>query len=142
MFKLNVHDLEFVLKQIKIGEAHANGAALTEIRINPDSGDVVTDSSQYGADGAFLGDPSWTLAIPSPQTPYGIRTVDGTYNNLIAGQEAWGAAGQGMPRLLDSGAYLNENDGDSLAFGPGTVLTNGSYTPGTPTNLGPGTVAD
>lgn len=142
MFKLNVHDLEFVLKQIKIGEAHANGAALTEIRIDPATGEVVTAANQYGANGVFLGDSSWALAIPDPQTPYGIRTVDGTYNNLVEGRETWGAAGYGMPRLLDGGAYLNEADGDSLAFGPGTVLTNSNYTPGMITNLGPGTVAD
>ncbi len=99
MFKLNVHDLEFVLKQIKIGEANANGADLTEIRVDPTTGDIITDPAAY-ANGVFVGNATYPLtnadgpilyvrAIPDPQTPFGIRTVDGTYNNLIEGQETW-----------------------------------------------------
>jgi hypothetical protein len=157
MFKLNLHDLEFVLKQIKIGEAHANGAALTEIRIDPATGEVITDRTAYNSNGEFIGNATYPLAnldgpilyvraIPDAQTPFGIRTVDGTYNNLIEGRETWGAAGQGMPRLLDGGAYLNEQDGDTISFGGGAVvLTNTDYTPGSATGspmLAPGTVAD
>jgi Ca2+-binding RTX toxin-like protein len=153
MFKLNVHDLEFVLKQIKIGEANANGADLTEIRVDPTTGEIITDATAYGANGVFIGNATYPLtnldgpilyvrAIPDPHTPFGIRTVDGTYNNLVEGRETWGAAGQGMPRLLDGGAYLNEVDGDSLAFGPSTVLSNTDYAPGAPSALGPGTVVD
>jgi Ca2+-binding RTX toxin-like protein len=170
MFKLNVHDLVFVLKQIKIGEANANGADLTEIRVDPTTGDIITDPTAY-ANGVFVGNATYPLtnadgpilyvrAIPDPQTPFGIRTVDGTYNNLIEGQETWGAAGYGMPRLLDAGGYLVDNDGDSVVFGAGspgqTTLTNTNYTPGTVSvypvghpqaglpipALQPGTVAD
>ncbi|PZR94843.1 MAG: calcium-binding protein [Stutzerimonas stutzeri] len=146
MFKLNVHDLEFVLKQIKIGEANANGADLTEIRVDPTTGDIITDPTAY-ANGVFVGNATYPLtnadgaifyvrAIPDPQTPFGIRTVDGTYNNLIEGQETWGAAGYGMPRLLDAGGYLNEADGDTVMFGTPAnpaLLTNTNYTPGTTT---------
>ncbi|MDP3254400.1 peroxidase family protein [Bosea sp. (in: a-proteobacteria)] len=152
MFKLNLHDLEFVLKQIKIGEANANGADLTEIRVDPTTGEIITDATAY-AGGVFVGNATYPLtnvdgpilyvrAIPDPHTPFGIRTVDGTYNNLVEGQETWGAAGQGMPRLLDGGAYLNEVDGDSISFGPTSTLTNTNYTPGSPSSQGPGTVVD
>ena len=34
MVALNQHDLEFILKQIRIAEAHANGTPLTEIRLD------------------------------------------------------------------------------------------------------------
>ena len=54
-FALNQADLAFILKQIKIAEAHANGAALTEIRLNA-AGEVITDPAQYHPEtGAFLG---------------------------------------------------------------------------------------
>ena len=33
-----------------------------------------------------LGTPGATLAIPDPQTPFGLRTVDGSYNNIIPGR--------------------------------------------------------
>ena len=51
-------------------------------------------------------------AIPDAQTPFGLRTVDGTYNNLIEGRETWGASGQPMPRLFETGDYLVDNDGE------------------------------
>ncbi|GAU86159.1 hemolysin-type calcium-binding region [Bosea sp. BIWAKO-01] len=143
MFKLVQHDLEFVLKQIKIGEANANGAALTEIRIDPETGEVVTAAAQY-LNGVFLGDPTWARAIPDPQTPFGIRTVDGTYNNLVAGRELWGASGQPMPRLFESGGYLNEGDTDTVTFGGGITFSNSNYTPFTSASpfAAPGSVTD
>ncbi len=115
-FTLNLADLQFVLKQIKIAEAHANGILLTEIRIDPRTGEVIAARNQYNVDGEFVGSNAfpptdvdgnrlvYTLAIPDPHTPYGLRTVDGTYNNLVwtAGR-LWGAAGQPMPRTFDAG---------------------------------------
>jgi Ca2+-binding RTX toxin-like protein len=140
-FKLNAADLEFVLKQIKISEAHTNGTALTEIRLDAD-GAVITDRAWYT--GASF-DPTFARAIPDAKTPFGLRTVDGSYNNLVEGREFWGAADQPMPRLLDAGAYLNDADGDSVTFGTPTSpvnFVNGNYAPGTPTAIGPGSVAD
>ena len=46
-------DLEFILKQIKIAEAHASGQDL------------------YGPNGL----------VPAYNLSYGLRTVDGTYNH-------------------------------------------------------------
>jgi hypothetical protein len=63
-FKLNVADLIFVLKQIKIAEAHSEGTPLTEIWVDAD-GNVVP-----------AGTPGATLAIPSPMAPFGLRTVE------------------------------------------------------------------
>lgn len=114
--KTNLGDLEFILRQIKISEAHANGTPLTEIYVDVD-GNVVPE----GTAGAVL-------AISSPLVPNGLRTVDGTYNNLTAGREAWGAADTPMPRMLDQ-SFRNEADGDMMPLGPpgGPLVTNNDY---------------
>ena len=68
-FALNQADLAFVLKQIKIAEAHAAGAALTEIRLNA-AGEVITDGSQYHPDtGASLGDPRFRAPFRTRMCP-------------------------------------------------------------------------
>ncbi|SDY45461.1 peroxidase family protein [Nitrosomonas sp. Nm33] len=72
MANFNKADLEFILKQIKIAEAHPDG--------NVPIG--------FGAD-----------QISSPMLPYGLRTVDGSYNNLVPGQSEFGAADNVFPRI-------------------------------------------
>ena len=121
MVALNKHDLEFILKQIRIAEAHANGTPLTEIRLDA-AGRVITDRAWY-VSAAF--DPSLPLAIPDAKTPFGLRTVDGSYNNIVPGREHWGAADQPMPRLLRSN-FINEGD-DSMPLGGGQTVTNNNY---------------
>ena len=132
--KLNIADLEFILRQIKISEAHAAGTPLTEIWVDV-QGNVVP-----------AGTPDALPAISHPLVPYGLRTVDGTYNNLLDGRETWGAADQTMPRMLTEN-FINDADGDVMPFGPGgPVVTNTDYgVIGTPsgTNGGhTGNVAD
>ena len=63
-------DLEFILQQILIAEAHAAGADLTTL-------------------------------VPNPFVPFGLRTVDGSLNNLFPGQEQFGAADELFPRMTD-----------------------------------------
>src|SRR4029077_16430940 len=63
-------DLQFILDQILISEAHANGADLNDL-------------------------------LPNVFVPWGLRTVDGSYNNLVPGQQFFGAADQPFPTLLD-----------------------------------------
>ncbi|HEY5798326.1 MAG TPA: peroxidase family protein [Bosea sp. (in: a-proteobacteria)] len=141
-FKLNQADIEFVLQQIKIAEANANGIALMNILLDA-NGEVITNpnatnpetGARYYSVGTFvplLDDQP--RAIPDAQTPFGLRTVDGTYNNLIEGRETWGASGQPMPRLFETGGYLVDNDGDTVAFGSPAnpiLVRNGDYQPGT-----------
>ncbi len=64
-------DLDFILAQIKIAEAHASGEPL------------------FGENGM----------IPANNISWGLRTVDGTNNNLE--NPYYGAADQPFPRLLD-----------------------------------------
>ena len=78
-FTVTPSDLAFILKQIKISEHHA--ATLT-----PDN-------------------PCGTLVGPGPNqipdrlSPYGLRTVDGSCNNLFPGRETFAAADRPFPRL-------------------------------------------
>jgi Ca2+-binding RTX toxin-like protein len=106
MASLNLHDLQFVLQQIEISEAHAAGTPLTDL-------------------------------IDHPLLPYGLRTVDGTYNNLIPGRENYGSADQPFPSTLDPD-YINDNDGDTFdpdGPGPAPAVNNNDYSQ-------PGNVAD
>ena len=67
--KLVKHDLQFILDQILIADAHSGG------------GDLL----------AILG---------STLLPYGLRTVDGSYNNITPGQEDFATADRPMPTRL------------------------------------------
>ncbi|WP_115422821.1 peroxidase family protein, partial [Ensifer sp. M14] len=77
MVQLNRNDLDFILKQIKIAEAH-------------------TAAIEGGAD------PRTALEqlVSSPLLPYGLRTVDGSYNNFQPNMTHFGSSDQVMARLL------------------------------------------
>ena len=89
-FTVTAGDLSFILKQIKIAEQHA--ATLTPA--NP-CGTLVGPGSDQ---------------IPDRLTPYGLRTVDGSCNNLFAGRETFAAADQPFPRLTQS-LFRDADDG-------------------------------
>jgi hypothetical protein len=114
------HDLEFILKQIKIAEAHSAGTPLTEIRVD--------------AQGNITTDPTAPLAISTPLSPYGLRTVDGSYNNLVEGRDQWGASDTPFSQITDP-YWRNEAD-DQIVFGTPqnpVVINNNNY--GTPGNV-------
>ena len=89
-FTITPADLAYILKQIKIAEAH-----------------VANTTSETGPCGALLG--TGPDQLPSPLLSLGLRTVDGTCNNLIAGQETYGAADQLFPRLGRTSYRAAEN---------------------------------
>src|SRR5262249_4272961 len=78
-FTVTAGDLDYILSQIKVAERHAN-------TLTPE-------------------DPCGTLVgrgpnqIPDRLTPYGLRTVDGSCNNLFEGRTRWGSADELFPRL-------------------------------------------
>jgi Ca2+-binding RTX toxin-like protein len=78
-FTVTPGDLAFILKQIKIAEHHA----ATYTAANPC--------------GTLVG--SGPDQIPDVLTSYGLRTVDGSCNNLVPGREKFGAADPPFPRL-------------------------------------------
>ena len=82
-FNLNLSDVRFILKQIKIAEAHTASATAenpcgTLLGTGPNQ---IPNGNQQGA-----------------ELPWGLRTVDGTCNNLLPGQEKFGAADTVFPR--------------------------------------------
>ena len=99
-FELTRSDLNFILKQIKISETHAEA----EITNDPDYSLLCADPT----------DTSGTC-VPDPRLPWGLRTVDGSFNNLVEGQENYGAADQPFPRLLDP---LFQQGEPAMAGGP------------------------
>lgn len=99
MVTLVKHDLQFILKQIRIAEAHAEGGDLAQL--------VAEAGQAAGAGGA--------ASLQAHLLPYGLRTVDGTYNNLIPGRETWGAADQPFIPLTER-AFLNEGDDSFLPY--------------------------
>jgi Ca2+-binding RTX toxin-like protein len=110
MVNLVKHDLEFILKQIKIAEAHAAGGDLR--KLVAEAGGLDPNASTTPTQ-AFL-------------LPYGLRTVDGTYNNLVEGRETWGASDQPFP-VMTPPQYVNEGDDPALPLGPTTVVSNNNY---------------
>jgi Ca2+-binding RTX toxin-like protein len=95
-FTVTAGDLHFIMKQIKIAEHHS--ATLT------------------------ASNPCGTLVGPGPDqipdrlTPYGLRTVDGSCNNLFPARERFGAADELFPRLTTPS--FRDADPVPPGFGP------------------------
>ncbi len=89
MANFNKTDLLFILEQIRVAEAHAAGAALTDL-------------------------------LPTPEVPFGLRTVDGSYNNLVQGRTDFGMADLVFPRLV------------APVFRPAEGVAAGFFGPGSP----------
>ena len=106
-------DLEFILDQIKIAEKHAAYIA------NPNDPNAAPLYG-VGAAGQVGSVPAYTLSM-------GLRTVDGSYNNLLPGQELWGAADLQFPELLDPAFRPAENI--PPGFGPPGPPVPTSYNP-------------
>jgi Ca2+-binding RTX toxin-like protein len=93
-FTLNASDLKFILKQIKIAEHHA--------------------TTESGPGAPLVGPGEFQIA--NPMLPYGLRTVDGSENNLQAGQGKFGAVDQKFPRLTDP--VFRDAEPSDGTFGP------------------------
>ncbi|CCQ45123.1 animal haem peroxidase family protein [Pseudarthrobacter siccitolerans] len=109
-FTITPADLSFILKQIKIAEAHA-----------------ANTTSETGPCGALVGTGPNQLA--SPLLSHGLRTVDGSCNNLQPGQETFGASDQVFPRLgsksfgpAESGSFGGPPKATSYAQKSGSVF--------------------
>ena len=67
--------------------------------------------------------------IPNSRVAFGLRTVDGSFNNLVQAQSEFGASDNLFPRLLDP-FFRNDQDGDAFDAngpGPGGVITNTDF---------------
>ena len=108
-FTVTPSDLAFILKQIKIAEAHS--AVLAAQGPGPTS-DPVRCQAMIG---------TGPNQIESPLVSFGLRTVDGSCNNLQAGQDTYGAADQTFPRLTVP-AFKAADNGSSYAQTTGNVF--------------------
>ena len=81
-FTVTAGDLTFIYRQIRISERHANTLSPT----NPCDTLVGSGPNQ----------------IPDRLTTFGLRTVDGSCNNLFTGRGRWGAADELFPRLTQA----------------------------------------
>ncbi|MEY2401967.1 MAG: hypothetical protein QOJ08_2078, partial [Ilumatobacteraceae bacterium] len=97
-FTVSAADLSYILEQIKIAEAH-----------------VVNTNSDTGPCGALLG--TGPNQIANPMLSFGLRTVDGSCNNLVPGQETFGAAGQTFVRLTNP-VYKSAEGSTVAGIGP------------------------
>ncbi|WP_241985742.1 MULTISPECIES: peroxidase family protein [Cryobacterium] len=104
-FTVTAADLAYILKQIKISEAH-----------------VANTTSATGLCGALVG--TGPNQIPDALTAYGLRTVDGSCNNLIPGREAFGAADELFTRLTTP--VFSAAEANPPLFGPPAASTYGS----------------
>ena len=96
-FTVTPADLAYILKQIKIAEHHA--ATQT-----PDN-----------LCGTLVG-PDPVYQQPNALVSFGLRTVDGSCNNLIAGKEKTGASDQTFPRLTSPD--FRQAEAPPTGFGP------------------------
>jgi Ca2+-binding RTX toxin-like protein len=103
-------DLEFILKQIQIAEQ------LTDL--------TAPDGTLASSDILSV--------LPNDQVPWGLRTVDGTYNNLVFSenlgidQTQFGAADTVFPRLLTP-TFRTADSVPADFFGPGSPAMTTSY---------------
>ncbi len=104
-FTVTQQDLDFILKQIKIAEASTN---------------PVTGAAE-----------NLPALVGSTLLPFGLRTVDGTWNSLLPGQERMGAADNIMPRLVAADLQTAQTRPAGL-FAPtaGTAVTTYNQTSG------------
>jgi len=85
-FNVTPRDLDFILKQIKISEQHAANPARTAS--DPCAGLLGSGVNQIPGTGQGV------------ELPWGLRTVDGSCNNLLPGKEYFGTAGKAFPTLM------------------------------------------
>src|SRR5437763_3037734 len=90
-FVLDVEDIRFIFHAIEVGQANAAGGVL--LGTGPNQVNLNTPISAACANGAFC--------PADPQLPVGLRTVDGSFNNIvpIPDQHLFGAADLLCPRL-------------------------------------------
>src|SRR6478736_3656832 len=97
-FTVTAGDLHFILHQIQISEHHAATRSVS----NPC--------------GTLVG--SGPNQIPDRLTSYGLRTVDGSCNNLFPGRDRFAAADEQFPRQGKTPVFLDAEDSNVPGAGP------------------------
>src|SRR3982751_6834807 len=110
-FVLDVEDIRFIFHAIEVGQANSAGGVL--LGSGPNQVNLNTPISAACANGA--------PCPADPQLPVGLRTVDGTFNNLvpIPDQHLFGSADRLFPRLTTP-IFRAAEQGTSYATKPQT----------------------
>ena len=95
-FNVSQGDLEFIIKQIEISEAHAE-----DTLTNPNSSPLCKSTAKFDVPSQTHIDLDGDPCVGSPLLPYGLRTVDGRWNNLMPAQDSYGSSLTTFPRLLE-----------------------------------------
>jgi Ca2+-binding RTX toxin-like protein len=90
-FALDAGDLRFIFRQIQIAQAHSAGGQLVGLGANQ---------------------------ISDPRLPFGLRTVDGSFNHLATGKTLFGASDQLFPRLTTAAFKPASNAEGATAYTP------------------------
>ncbi|MDL5352751.1 peroxidase family protein [Microbacterium sp. zg-YB36] len=98
-FVLTQNDLEFILRQIQVSEAHAADV------LNPSNYELLCTDQGDAAQNC----------VSDEARPKGVRTVDGSFNNLRVTQSEYGASDNAFPRLLE--AEWRQADPEELDLG-------------------------
>ena len=112
-FTVTPSDLAFILKQIRIAERHSRAIQGTEPSAVPNPSPT-TDPDYCQS---MVG--SGPDQIPDALTAYGLRTVDGSCNNLIPGREKFASADQPFPRYTNP-VFSSAEGVPAGFFGPGS----------------------
>ena len=94
-FNVTQGDLEYIIKQVEIAEAHAE-RTLT----NPDASPLCGNDKKFDVASQTFLDAKNKPCVGNPLLPHGLRTVDGRWNNLMPGQDGFGTAQETFPRLV------------------------------------------
>lgn len=124
-------DLEFILKQIQISEAHATTEGGTPGTVSPPNSVLSATGSNGSANAPRL---------VHPTLPYGLRTVDGRGNNLTVLSDAdqkrvpsspalardLGAADRPFPKMVPfANITWKDTEPGTVPLGPGMTYVNG-----------------
>jgi hypothetical protein len=109
-FQRQPSDLKFILAQIKIAEHHAASFNAQD----PCAGLIGAGPNQIPEGGNAV------------ELPWGLRTVDGTCNNLLPAQSKFGAADQRFPRRVSQPTLKGAEPVTFDTDGPGPEAVGGS----------------
>lgn len=124
-FYVNANDLDFILRQIHIAEAHDQRTKNPAAQPGRLLCDTPTDRTGK--------------CVPDAKLPLGLRTVDGSYNNLVNGRTHWGSADEPFERLV-APDYQEGTPRPNVAAAPGSgqdVSMCAPLPPGTPAVVTP-----
>ncbi|MEE2665969.1 MAG: hypothetical protein VX681_17790, partial [Myxococcota bacterium] len=101
------------------GSASAQSSAVGDLAFNAEDLDFILKQIEF-AERHAAGEELLDI-LPNASIPWGLRTVDGSFNNLIPGQTAFGQADQEFPAATER-VFSDAQNGTSYNQGDGTTV--------------------